>query len=201
MRPRARTASGWPLSRSATPRLPRAAIAIARACVGGAAPRSTRRSVRRSTGDGREAQVRRSRQDRRQERRRVIGAQDDARARARLLEGLEERVLGIGVHPLCGAHDRHAVAAFHRQQRQCHRELADPARCGSDRRRPPAQGGARRDGRRPRPCDTPRSRGRAARTDRPRGRAARPRGRARASSCRPHAGPREGARAGVGPRR
>ena len=104
MRPRARTASGWPAQPEREPET----------AAGGDRDRARPASVGRASLD---EQVRQA-LDRRWSRGAgapfvratvgrsgavVVGAEDEAGAGARLLERLEQRVLGIGVEPLRGA--------------------------------------------------------------------------------------------------
>ena len=71
-----------------------------------------------------EPDPRAARPDRRQQAVLVVGAQDDRDAGRWLLERLEQRGLGVLVHPMRRFDDRHARAALERQQH----ELADRGR-------------------------------------------------------------------------
>ena len=94
-----------------------------------ARPRSTSSAPMSATGTGPRRNRARATGDGRQDRGRVVGTQHDAGFADRLLERLEQRVLGIRVEPVGGLDDGHADATLHGQQRQVRDErldLADP---------------------------------------------------------------------------
>ena len=66
-----------------------------------------------------------ARPDRREETRLLVGTQDDGDARGRLLERLEQRGLGVLVHPVGGLDDRHARAALDRHEDEVGEEVLD----------------------------------------------------------------------------
>ncbi len=90
----------------------------------------------RLDGQRRQAEPCRAREDRGQQGRRVVGAEHQASGRTRLLQRLEQRVLGVEVEALRRGDDGHSEATLHRRQRQLRASAAGPGRCGSAHRRP-----------------------------------------------------------------
>ena len=80
-----------------------------------------------------EAEAEAARPDRRQEPCLLVGAQHDRDAGRRLLERLEQRRLGVLVHPVGDLDDRHARATLDRHERQVREEVlhAPIARVGA----------------------------------------------------------------------
>src|SRR5262245_51198753 len=68
-----------------------------------------------------------ARADRRQQPPLAVSAEDDRDAGRRLLERLEQRGLGVLVHPVGAVDDGDAPAALHRHQGQLRDQVADTA--------------------------------------------------------------------------
>ena len=193
MRARASSASGRPARVRATPGRPPAASASARACEASAQPFSPA-GAPASRRPAAPAQPRGAREHGGQQGCRVIRAEHEAGGRSRLLQRLEQRVLGVEVETVRGRDDGHPKAALHGRQGQLGDEplhlgdadlLAGPLRLDEVQVGVVAgchlvTGGAGATG----------SRGRIIRHRR----ADRPPGPGRAWSCRPRAVPRPGGR-------
>ena len=146
-----------------------------------------------------------ARADGRQQPRLLVGAQHDRHPARRLLERLEQRRLGVLVHPVGALDDRDPGTALDRHQRELRDQVTDAPVPGlgsadDDLAAGPAGPSRWRSGWPPRSTSrqpgTPGTAGRRARPCT----AARPRGRARASSCRPRPGRRAGRRGAPAPR-
>ncbi len=189
--PRIRTASGARAYAMAAPGRPAARRASRAASGGSATPCSPRIASmsRTPTGPSR----------RRAQRERTVGSslssssahRIEGETGRRLLEGLEERRLGILVHAVGGLDDRDASRPFEGHEDELADQLADASdlrtRAADDDLAlpaPPGRAGGGPDGRHARAGGTRGTTGRAVPRRPGRRRATRPRGPSRASSCR-----------------
>ena len=158
---RARASPGRPLERRASPAAPDASASLSSSSIAaisrpGTAPRRTLSTCERTVGRSASSSP---------------GAEHEHRAWRRLLEELEERVLGVLVHALGVLDDGDAPRALHRGERQLANQRPDGAglrrrlarRCGSAGPHPTAPAGAGPGGCRDRPSGTSRRRGRGGR--------------------------------------